>query len=102
MKLEQTLEEQFEDRGNDHVGSAEDTPLRKDAFVLEDAEKMKRIEGNVREILLTLGLDLDDDSLKGTPKGWQKCSLRKFLEVYIPIGDRNPQPLKTSISMGKC
>ncbi|BFP42177.1 GTP cyclohydrolase I FolE [Muricauda sp. SCSIO 64092] len=89
MKLEQTLEEQFEDRGNDHVGSAQDTPLRQDAFVLEDAEKIKRIEGNVREILLTLGLDLDDDSLKGTPKRVAKMFVKEIFGGLHP--DRRPK-----------
>lgn len=89
MKLEQTLEEQFEDRGNDHVGSAEDTPLRQDAFVLEDAEKIRRIEGNVREILLTLGLDLDDDSLKGTPKRVAKMFVKELFGGLHP--DRRPK-----------
>lgn len=67
MKIDRTLEEHIEERGNDHVSSAEDTPLREDAFILDDGEKIQRIKENVREIMLTLGLDLDDDSLKGTP-----------------------------------
>ena len=73
MKLEQALEEQYEERGNDHVGSSSDTPLREDAFVLSDEEKIERIQKSVREIMLTLGLDLDDDSLKGTPKRGTLC-----------------------------
>ena len=67
MKIEDTLENQFEELGNDHISTAEDTPLRKDAFVLDDATKIERIRENVRDIMLTLGLDLEDDSLKGTP-----------------------------------
>lgn len=67
MKIDSSLEEHFEEMGNDHVSSSEETPLREDAFVLNDEEKIERIKENVREIMLTLGLDLDDDSLKGTP-----------------------------------
>ena len=67
MKIEDTLENQFEEIGNDHISTSEDTPLRSDAFDLDDAEKIERIRENVREIMLTLGLDLTDDSLKGTP-----------------------------------
>ena len=89
MKLEQTLEEQFEERGDDHVGSAEDTPLRKDAFLLDDDEKIKRIEQNVREILLTLGMDLDDDSLKGTPKRVAKMYVKEVFGGLHP--DRKPK-----------
>lgn len=84
MKLEQTLEEQYEERGNDHVGSAEDTPLRADAFVLEDDEKIKRIEENVREILLTLGMDLDDDSLRGTPRRVAKMYVKEIFGGLHP------------------
>lgn len=89
MKLEQTLEEQFEERGNDHIGSAEDTPLREDAFILDDDEKIKRIEQNVREILLTLGMDLDDDSLKGTPKRVAKMYVKEVFGGLHP--DRKPK-----------
>jgi len=67
MKIKSTLEDSLDTRGDDHVSSAEDTPLRKDAFVLNDDEKIERIRENIREVMLTLGLDLDDDSLKGTP-----------------------------------
>lgn len=53
--------------GEQHIGTAYDTPLRADAFVLTDEEKISIIARNFREIMLTLGLDLNDDSLKGTP-----------------------------------
>lgn len=66
--MDSQLEEHFEEMGDSHVSSAEDTPMRKDAFVLGDAEKIKKIQHNVQEIMHTLGLDLEDDSLKGTPK----------------------------------
>lgn len=84
MKLEQTLEEQYEERGNDHIGSAEDTPLRGDAFVLDDDEKIERIQKNVREIMLTLGLDLDDDSLNGTPKRVAKMYVEEIFGGLHP------------------
>ncbi|ALM07714.1 GTP cyclohydrolase [Sediminicola sp. YIK13] len=67
MKVDSALEEHFEEMGDNHASSAEETPLREDAFVLSDEEKIKRIKGSIKEIMLTLGLDLEDDSLKGTP-----------------------------------
>lgn len=67
MKVDSALEEHYEEMGDNHASAAEDTPLREDAFVLSDEEKIKRIKGSVKEIMLTLGLDLEDDSLKGTP-----------------------------------
>ena len=88
MKLNQTLEEQYEERGNDHVGSASDTPLREDAFVLSDEEKMDRIQDNVRDILLTLGMNLEDDSLKGTPKRVAKMFVKEIFGGLHP--ERKP------------
>jgi GTP cyclohydrolase I len=89
MNLKDTLEEQFNERGDDHIGSCSETPLRKDAFVLEDDEKIKRIETNVREILLTLGMDLDDDSLSGTPKRVAKMFVKELFGGLHP--DRKPK-----------
>ena len=52
--------ENLEDRGEDHVGSCATTPLRADAFDISDADKIEKIQENVREILLTLGMDLSN------------------------------------------
>lgn len=50
-----------------HIRYSPDTPLRKDAFDLTDEQKISTISGCMKEIMNTLGLDLEDDSLKGTP-----------------------------------
>jgi len=84
MKIDNTLEEQFEQLGNDHVSSSEDTPMREDAFVLTDDEKIERIRENVREVMLTLGLDLDDDSLKGTPERVAKMYVKEIFSGLSP------------------
>jgi len=84
MKLDSTLEEHFEEMGNDHVSSSEETPLREDAFVLNNDEKIERIKANVREILLTLGLDLDDDSLQGTPNRVAKMFVNEIFGGLQP------------------
>ncbi|PIB30538.1 GTP cyclohydrolase I FolE [Maribacter sp. 4G9] len=88
MKTEGTLEEQFEQLGDDHISSSEETPLRKDAFILSDEEKIERIKGSVREILLTLGMDLEDDSLKGTPNRVAKMFVKEIFGGLHP--DRKP------------
>ncbi|HUH45735.1 MAG TPA: GTP cyclohydrolase I FolE [Arenibacter sp.] len=67
MKTDNVLNEHHDEIGDNHASAAEDTPLRKDAFELSDDEKIDRIRKNVKEIMLTLGLDLEDDSLRGTP-----------------------------------
>ncbi|MBQ4914295.1 GTP cyclohydrolase I FolE [Maribacter sp. MMG018] len=89
MKIEGTLEEQFEQMGDDHISSSEETPLRKDAFILSDDEKMERIENSVRDILLTLGMDLDDDSLKGTPHRVAKMYVKEIFGGLNP--DKKPK-----------
>ena len=89
MKIKSTLEEHFEAVGEDHVSSAEDTPMRADAFVLTDQEKIERIEESVRDIMLTLGLDLDDDSLNGTPKRVAKMYVNEIFSGLHP--DKKPK-----------
>lgn len=79
----------IEDLGNDHIGSASDTPLRKDAFELSDIEKIASIKKDVHNILHTLGLDLTDDSLKGTPNRVAKMFVQELFGGLHP--DRKPK-----------
>ncbi|MEM6892086.1 MAG: GTP cyclohydrolase I FolE [Bacteroidota bacterium] len=88
MKLHKTLDENYDERGNDHIGSSSETPLRDDAFVLSDDEKIERVQQNVKDILLTLGLDLTDDSLQGTPKRVAKMFVKEIFGGLHP--DRKP------------
>ena len=57
----------FDVIGDDHVSTSIDTPMREDAFKLSDNEKKKKIQKHFKVIMETLGLDLKDDSLSGTP-----------------------------------
>ena len=59
--------ENFDYMGDNHIGTASDTPIRKDAFRLNADEKIEIIRDDVKHIMETLGLDLSDDSLMGTP-----------------------------------
>ncbi|HDZ13464.1 hypothetical protein LCGC14_1184690 [marine sediment metagenome] len=89
MKIDNTLEKQFDEMGEDHTSAAEDTPLRDDAFDLDDSEKIARIRGSVHEIMLTLGLDLEDDSLKGTPDRVAKMFVKEIFGGLRP--DKKPK-----------
>ena len=60
-EIEELLDEQ-------HTSTAYDTPLRSDAFDINDDKKIDIIAHHFREIMQTLGLDLTDDSLNGTPR----------------------------------
>ena len=77
MKIENNLEE-FESLGDNHIGTSSDTPLRNDAFKLSAEEKMELIKDNVRHIMETLGLDLTDDSLCGTPNRVAKMFVKEI------------------------
>lgn len=53
--------------GDHHFSTSSDTPIRKDAFEKTDEEKIETISWHFAKIMETLGLDLSDDSLNGTP-----------------------------------
>lgn len=75
---------------NIHQASSMETPLRADAFEQDDATKIKIIEEHFREIMLALGLDLTDDSLRGTPHRVAKMYVN---EVFSGLNPANkPQP----------
>ncbi len=75
--------------GDEHISTSVDTPLRADAFELSDKEKIARIEHHFREIMLTLGLDLNDDSLNGTPKRVAKMYVQEIFSGLNP--DNKPK-----------
>jgi GTP cyclohydrolase I len=70
--------------GENHVATSVDTPLRPDAFVMSDEEKMKRISFHFREIMHTMGLDLSDDSLNGTPDRVAKMYVKEIFGGLDP------------------
>lgn len=70
--------------GDHHIATSVDTPLRSDAFVMDDEQKMAVIEGKFREIMDTLGLDLTDDSLNGTPRRVAKMFVREIFSGLNP------------------
>jgi GTP cyclohydrolase I len=73
-----------EEIGNEHLGSGEETPLRADAFAISDEEKIKRISAHFTEIIKTLGLDLADDSIKGTPDRVAKMYVKEIFSGLDP------------------
>lgn len=73
-----------EEIGDDHVSTSVDTPMRADAFEMNDDEKIAQIEYYFRQIMDTLGLDLTDDSLKGTPKRVAKMYVKEIFSGLNP------------------
>lgn len=80
----------YDDIIDDHILTAIDTPLRKDAFKLDDELKIEMIEKNFKEIMHILGLDLSDESLKDTPKRVAKMYVQEVFSGLNP--DNKPQP----------
>lgn len=75
--------------GENHIGTSAQTPLRADAFAISDEEKIQKIQQSVKEIMETLGLDLTDDSLKGTPKRVAKAYVNEIFGGLHP--DKKPK-----------
>ncbi|TXB63571.1 GTP cyclohydrolase I FolE [Phaeodactylibacter luteus] len=72
------------DMGDAHAASSAETPLRPDAFDLSDEEKMEEISRHFRAIMETLGLDLTDDSLNGTPRRVAKMFVKEIFGGLHP------------------
>jgi GTP cyclohydrolase I len=80
----------IDEAGDDHIMTSGSTPMRPDAFELSDDEKIAKIEGHFAQIMQTLGLDLTDDSLKGTPKRVAKMYVKEI------FGGLNPEKAPTA------
>lgn len=83
IKKEKIMEN-IQEMGDDHVLTSYDTPMRPDAFDLSDNEKIALIEEHFREIMYTLGMDLTDDSLRGTPKRVAKMYVKEIFSGLDP------------------
>ena len=76
----------FEDIGDDHLFTGMKTPMKTDAFKLSDTEKKEKIALLFEEIMNVMGLDLTDDSLKGTPKRVAKMYID---EIFSGLNPKN-------------
>lgn len=71
--------------GDDHFYSSLETPMRTDAFEISDDEKKDKISDLFAQIMDVMGLDLDDDSLKGTPNRVAKMYIDEIFSGLNPI-----------------
>ena len=74
----------IEEMGDEHKASSVDTPLRSDAFYKTDDEKIAAIEPHFRAIMEVLGMDLNDDSLRGTPLRVAKMYVKELFQGLNP------------------
>ena len=72
------------DIGDDHLHTGLETPMKFDAFKLSDVEKKQRIAILFEEIMDVMGLDLTDDSLKGTPQRVAKMYIDEIFSGLNP------------------
>ena len=74
----------FEEVGDDHLFTGLQTPMKVDAFKISDQEKKEKIASLFKEIMDVMGLDLNDDSLRGTPKRVAKMYIDEIFSGLNP------------------
>ena len=94
-------DERVKEIGENHVGTSAKTPLRADAFDIPDNEKIEKIQKNVKEILETLGMDLTDDSLQGTPKRVAKSFVNELFMGLNPANKPTPSTFENNYNYGE-
>lgn len=76
--------------GDNHIGTSVDTPIVTGAFDKSDDEKIQNIEHYFTKIMEELGLDLNDDSLSGTPYRVAKMYVK---ELFYGLNPKNKPKL---------
>ncbi|WP_281615742.1 GTP cyclohydrolase I FolE [Flammeovirga sp. SubArs3] len=82
MKKKEKLK--IEAEGDNHIMTSVDTPMLPNAFAKTDKEKIEIIQDYFAGIMETLGLDLSDDSLKGTPYRFAKMYVKELFSGLDP------------------
>ena len=85
-------DDRIEEIGENHVATSAENPIRPDAFDISDEEKIVKIEKSVKDILHTLGMDLTDDSIQGTPKRVAKAFIN---EMFMGLNPKNKPKAST-------
>lgn len=83
---------QLDDFDDMHFSTGTETPMHENAFALSDEEKVSRISAHFSEIMNLLGLDLSDDSLRGTPRRVAKMYVN---EIFRGLNPANKPALTT-------
>ncbi len=83
--MNKTIEKElFELIGDNHQMTSAETPMRPDAFIKTDYQKMSTIEKHFHAIMEEMGLDMTDDSLKGTPHRVAKMFVQEIFSGLNP------------------
>lgn len=76
---------------DEHIATSPDSPIRDDAFEMGDELKIQLIQNHFKEIMYLMGLDLTDDSLRGTPHRVAKMFVK---EVFSGLNPANKPEVK--------
>jgi len=96
-----TNEDFHDEIGDDHISSNATNPLRDDAFDIPDDQKIELIKKDVESILLTLGMDLTDDSIKGTPNRVAKMFVKEIFGGLNPAKKPNSSTFDNNYKYGE-
>jgi GTP cyclohydrolase I len=92
----------FQDEiGDNHIATSAQNPLRKDAFAISDEEKIENIKKDVENILITLGIDLTDDSMKGTPNRVAKMFVKELFGGLNPTKKPSASTFENNYKYGE-
>ncbi len=91
----------IEEIGDDHLTSNAETPLRADAFDMSEEAKVEAIEYHFEKIMDTLGLDLTDDSLKGTPRRVAKMFVQEIFGGLDPAKEPKASTFENKYQYGE-
>jgi GTP cyclohydrolase IA len=94
--------ENFQDEiGDNHVATNAQNPVRKDAFDLSDDEKIASIKKDIQNILQTLGMDLTDDSIQGTPNRVAKMFVKEIFGGLNPAKKPSASTFENNYKYGE-
>ncbi|WP_233276790.1 GTP cyclohydrolase I FolE [Mucilaginibacter paludis] len=89
-----TIEHDVMHLEQDHYSSALDTPMRANAFDMDDDTKIDLIAQHFAGIMEVLGMDLGDDSLKDTPQRVAKMYVKEIFSGLNPANKPKPTLFK--------
>lgn len=96
-----THEHNHDEIGENHIATNTENPMRPDAFELSDEEKIERIKKNVASILETIGMDMNDESMKGTPNRVAKMFVKEIFSGLNPAKKPNASTFENNYKYGE-
>jgi GTP cyclohydrolase IA len=87
--------------GENHIATSAQNPVRADAFVMTDDQKIEAIKKDVANILQTLGMDLTDDSIKGTPNRVAKMFVKEIFGGLNPAKKPSSSTFENNYKYGE-